>query len=319
MRKYILKRLGLMLLTFLILTFITFYLFRLLPFDETAPFGVDQTYWDNVIIREGWNRPIIEQFWMWMSNILFRGNFGFSSSQNRDSILVLRDRIPVTIGINFIPFLIALPVGILLGIVAALKKNKWQDHLISIIVILFISVPSFVVAILGQYFLVYRWNILPFAFVLPPAEAALDPWGNILSRVLPTFVIASGTIASLTRNLRAELTEVLTSEFMLLAKAKGMTSKQATTRHAFRNAFVPFTPVIIGGIIGLLSGSFIIEQAFRIPGIGRMTIVAFNENDTNLLMILMMFYTFIGLLAAILGDISYGLVDPRIRMGAGRE
>lgn len=319
MGKYILKRIGLLLVTFAIITVVYFYVMRLLPFDRRAPFGVDQTYWDNVIIREGWDLPIIEQFWRWLRNILVDGNFGFSRSQTRDSMLVLTERIPVTVRLNVIPFLIAIPTGFALGIIAALKKNKWQDHLISFMVMFFISVPSFVVAVLSQYFFVYRWGILPHAFVLPPSEALVDPLGNFLSRILPTFVLATGSVAGLTRNLRAELTEILTSEFMLLAKAKGLTSRQATVRHALRNAFVPFTPAIIGGFIGLMGGSFIIEQAFRVPGIGRMFITAFNTRDTNLIMLLMMFYTFIGLLAQIVGDISYGFVDPRIKMGAARQ
>jgi len=319
MGKYILKRSGLLLITFSIITIVYFVTIRLMPIDREAPFGVDPTYWANVIIREGWDRPIIEQFWFWLRNIITRGDFGFSRSQTRNSMLVLRDRIPITVRLNLIPFFIAVPAGFALGVVAALKKNKWQDHVISFVVMLFISVPSFVVAVLGQYFLVYRWRILPHAFVLPSAEAAIDPWGNILSRILPTFVLASGTIAALTRNLRAELTEILTSDFMVLAKAKGLTSRQATVRHALRNAFVPFAPAITGGFIGLLGGSFVIEQAFRVPGIGRMYLTAFNTRDLNLIMLLMMFYTFLGLVAQILGDISYGIVDPRIKMGAGLQ
>lgn len=140
-----------------------------------------------------------------------------------------------------------------------------------------------------------------------------------MSRVLPTFVLAIGAIASWTRLLRAELTEVLTSEFMLLARSKGLSRGEATLRHGLRNAFVPFAPSIISGFVGLLSGSFIIEQAFRVPGVGKIYLSSFSNRDYNLLMLVIIFYTSIGLLTAIVGDISYGFIDPRIKMGAGKK
>ena len=214
-----------------------------------------------------------------------------------------------------------MPIGITLGIIAALKKNKMTDHIISVMVIIFISVPSFVVAVLLQYFLVYEWKVLPSAFV--DNMAPMFSRNAILTRAMPVFVLSVSTVAGWTRLLRAELTETLTQEYMLLARAKGLTRGQATVRHALRNAFVPFSPAIIGGFISLLGGSLIIEQTFMITGIGRSYIESLERPrgvpDYPMIMMLNVFYVSIGLLANIVGDLSYGVIDPRIRMGAGKQ
>ena len=135
--------------------------------------------------------------------------------------------------------------------------------------------------------------------------------------MLPAIIsLGFGTVAGLTRYTRAELSEVLTSEFMLLARTKGLTRAQATTRHAMKNAMVVILPMIIGEFIGILSGSLIIEQIFGIPGIGDIYVKAINLRDYNFFMADTIIYTSIGLLAGIVIDISYGFIDPRIRVGS---
>lgn len=273
--------------------------------------------------REGIDKPIFEQFKIWVTNIFKEGDFGYSFVRKRDAMEVLLQRLPETIKINFVPFLISIPLGIGLGILAALKKNKMTDHIISISVMILISIPSFVIAVLLQYLFVYKWKLLPSIYVLPKDEAALDPMKDLLSRVLPTVVLASGMVAGWTRTLRAEVSETLTSEFMLLARAKGLTKSQATFRHALRNAFVPFAPALIGGFVSLLSGSLIIEQAFRIAGVGGLYLSAIGGAgglpDYPMVMVISVFYLSIGLLSGIVADLSYGFIDPRIKMGAGKQ
>ena len=328
MFRYVMKRIGLMLITFIILVIIMFVLMKMLPDAYEPPFGTDPNQWEAVRVREGYDKPILVQFGMWIRNIFSPeldihgaqlGRWGYSFYENRDVGKVLATRIPETVKINLVPFLISIPLGITLGIVAALKKNKPTDHIISFFVVLFISVPSFVIAVLLQYLFVYKWQILDHAFVLPASQAAGNLWGSISSRILPTIVLSTGTVAGWTRTLRAELTEVITSEFMLLAKSKGLSTRQVTIRHAVRNAFVPFAPSIIGGFVALMGGSLVIEQVFRVPGIGGVYLRAFGNRDIPLIMVVMMFYTFIGLLTSIVGDISYGFIDPRIKMGAGKS
>ena len=135
------------------------------------------------------------------------------------------------------------------------------------------------------------------------------------SMIMPILALSFGEIASLCRFTRAELTETLTEEYMLLAKAKGLTNRQATVKHALKNAFVPILPMIIASFIGILSGSMIIEEIFSIPGVGQLYIKSIRLLDYDVFMIDTIFYVFIGLLAGIVVDISYGFIDPRIRIG----
>ena len=215
--------------------------------------------------------------------------------------------------INIYSSLIAVPIGIALGIFAALKKNKWQDHVISTGVMVCISVPSFVYAFLVQFILCFLLGLLPLTM-----NAGFDyfTWDMFKSMLPAVICLSFGSIAGYARYTRAELTEVLTSEFMLLARTKGLTKAQATTRHALRNAMVPIFPSIIGEFISVMSGSLIIEKIFSIPGVGGLYLSAINNQDYDSFMMLSGFYILIGLLAGIVIDISYGIIDPRIRMGA---
>lgn len=321
MRNYVLKRLGLMVVTFFIIIFMVFVFIKLMPNYYQVGLGQDPEIYERWLESQGYNKPILTQFWMWLK-AAFKGDFGISFHKNNRQVLpYLMRRLPRTIRINLFPFLISVPIGITLGIIAALKKNKMTDHIISVMVIIFISVPSFVVAVLLQYFLVYEWKVLPSAFV--DNMAPMFSRDAILTRAMPVFVLSVSTVAGWTRLLRAELTETLTQEYMLLARAKGLTRGQATVRHALRNAFVPFSPAIIGGFISLLGGSLIIEQTFMITGIGRSYIESLERPrgvpDYPMIMMLNVFYVSIGLLANIVGDLSYGVIDPRIRMGAGKQ
>ena len=136
------------------------------------------------------------------------------------------------------------------------------------------------------------------------------------SLMLPVISLSFGTIAGLTRSTRAELTEALTSDYMLLARTKGLTKGQAIFRHALKNAMVPILPGIISAFVGILSGSFIIEQIFAVPGVGSLYIKSIQLRDYDVFVFVTAFYTFIGLLANILIDLSYGFLDPRVRMGS---
>jgi oligopeptide transport system permease protein len=318
MINYILNRIWLMLITAFIITIIVFVMIRLMPDFDSPMLGIDPALAEMIREREGYNKPIPEQFYIWVRNIIVDGDFGYSESKARDSIEVLAQRIPVSVRINIYPFLISIPIGFSLGIFSALKKNKIPDHIISIGVIFFISVPSFVVASLLQYYFAYELQWLP-AFLAANVDVANDPILRWTSMILPVMSMTFGTVAMYTRFTRAELTEVLTSEFMLLCRTKGLTRRQATVRHAMRNSMVPLAPMVIGGFIAILGGSLIVERIYRIPGIGGVYLEAFNAKDYSLVMVLIMFYTIIGLLSTLFIDISYSIVDPRIRIGGGKR
>ena len=197
-----------------------------------------------------------------------------------------------------------------------------------------ISVPAFVYASLLLYSLCFKLNWLPlkmasFAEIIAayPAEGwtytpGAPNWHLFFNEkmfvsMLPAvFSMCFGSIAGYARFTRAELTEVLTSEFMLLARTKGLTKSQATVRHAMRNAMVPIFPSIVGEFVSVLSGSLVIEKIFSIPGVGGLYLTAINSQDYDFFMMLSGFYLLVGLAAGLVIDLSYGVIDPRIRMGA---
>lgn len=341
---YILKRLGLMLITFLIILTICFFLVRLLPDNaNTAAPGQDPEIYYIQMEKLGrytkvngeWVRtPLWDQyfsFWRTLltgkdiyGNSVSRIGYSWSIKPNYTPLDILGERLPPTILINLYTMIIAIPVGLGLGIFMALKKNKWQDHFLSILIMLFISVPSFVYALLlqlGDYALGWTDVIKPvMSGNIADANGNVN-WfsGQVFGAMfLPVLSMSFGTIAGFARYTRAELTEVLTSDFMLLARTKGLTRSQATVRHAMRNSMVPIFPMILGEFISILSGSLIIESIYSVPGVGGVFLNSINKNDYDVFLFIGMFYTLIGLVGGIIVDVSYGLVDPRIRMGGGK-
>ncbi len=316
MFKYILKRIGLMLMTFSIIFIMCFVLIRLLPVNTQVGFGEDPTKKLAEFARRGYDKPLMEQLFIYLRRIFVYGDFGIvtevASYRNRDIITVFTEKIPATVLLNVYSSLFAVPLGIALGILAALKKNKWQDHFISTIVMVFISVPSFVYASLLLYIVCFKWNLLP--KTMNPGYDYFT-WDMFKSMLPAVFSLSFGSIAGYARGTRAELTEVLTGEYMLLARTKGLTKPQATLRHALRNSMVPIFPSIIGEFISVLSGSLVIEKIFSVPGVGDLYLSAINAKDYDLFMMLSAFYILIGLAAGLVIDLSYGIIDPRIRMG----
>ena len=319
MLKYFLKRFGLMLITFIVVVFLFFLFIHLLPdFHKPPIMGDDANYWIQYY-KEGRDKPIVVQFYIWISNIIQTGSFGYSQTQRMDVSTILFSKIPTTVMFQLFPYIITVPLGISLGVIAALHKNKLADNVISVVIIIFISVPSFVVAVLAQ--LVFGWelnwvNTPP--FVATASEFAADFWAGVSTYILPSFVMIFGGIAGWARSIRAELTEQLTQDYMLLARSKGLSQQQAALRHGLKNALVPFAPSIFLGFLGLLSGSIILEVIFRVDGAGRIYLYAFNNRDYPLLLLDMVFYEFIGLLSSILADLSYTILDPRMRVGSGK-
>lgn len=317
MFKYILKRLGLLIMTFLIIEVICFVLIKLLPIVVDVQMGKDKEILEEQFRARGYYDPIPVQFFNYIKRIITEGDFGISYNMpdyRFDPVWdVFVEKLPPTVLINVYSTLVAVPLGIALGIYAALRKNKWQDHAISTGVMLFISVPSFIYAFLVQYILCFSLKIFP--ITMKPGFDYFS-WPMFRSMMPAVIAMSFGSIAGYARGTRAELTEVLTSEYMLLARTKGLTKGQATVRHALRNAMVPIFPSIVGEFVAVLSGSLIIEKIFSIPGVGNLYLSSINTKDYDFFMLLSGFYILIGLLAAIVIDLSYGFIDPRIRMGA---
>ncbi len=321
MFKYVIKRILLMLFVFLVIISMCFVLVKLLPNEPPQAQPGTDTY--NIIMRErealGYNKPLPEQYWIFMTRTLLGGNWGRSEKMYPSRYVwdVFLTKLPPTMLINVYTMLFAVPIGLLLGIYAALKKNKWQDHLISTGVMVFISVPGYVYCFLIQYLLCHKlveWTGWGFPLIMSANENLLS-WEVFVSVVPPVLSLGLGTIAGLARYTRAELCEVLTQEYMLLARTKGLTRGQATVRHALRNSMVPIFPMILGEFIGIIGGSLIVEQIFGVPGVGGLYLASINSRDYNFYLLLNSFYTLVGLASGIVVDLSYGFVDPRIRMG----
>lgn len=262
--------------------------------------------------------PLSTQYFNWISNLIFKFDFGLSTrvEVGRPVFSIIGDRMVTTLTINIIALFFYAPIGLALGIWAALKKNKFEDNMISFLVMVMISIPSFVVMIC--LVLVFGYGLEWVPSIFPPKDADLAL--RIRGYILPVLAMTFGPIASLTRTTRAELTEVLTSEYLLLARTKGLTRKQAVIRHALRNSLVPLVPGIIYSFAGILSGSVVIEMIYSVPGTGTIFLRALTKNayDYNLLLASTAFYTCVGLFAVLIVDLTYGLIDPRIRMGGVR-
>ena len=321
MFKYVIKRILLMLFVFFVIISMCFILVKLLPNEPPQAMPGTDTY--NIIMRErealGYNKPLPEQYWIFITKTLIGGNWGRSEKMYPTRYVwdMFLTKLPSTMLINVYTMLFAVPIGLLLGIYAALKKNKWQDHLISTGVMVFISVPGYVYCFLIQYILCVKlleWTGWGFPLQMLPGENLLS-WDMFVSIVPAILSLGLGTIAGLARYTRAELCEVLTQEYMLLARTKGLTRGQATVRHALRNSMVPIFPMILGEFIGIIGGSLIVEQIFGVPGVGGLYLDSINSRDYNFYLLLNSFYTIVGLASGIVVDLSYGFVDPRIRMG----
>ena len=332
MFKYVMKRLGLMIFTFSIIFVMSFVLIKLLPIPVNIGAGQDPDIVYGILEGRGWitnvqkgennlytydRVPILIQLGTYVKRIFLEGDFGVVTTYgeyiNQPVWKVFVEHLPPTILLNIYSSLIGVPIGLGLGIFAALKKNKWQDQLINIVVILLISTPSIVLGLLIQYVFCFKLQWFP---LLMSTSNDYFTWEVFHSMLPAVFALCLGSIAGYARYTRAELSEVLTSEFMLLARTKGLTKGQAIFRHAMRNSMVVIFPSILSEFIGVLSGSLVIEKMFAINGVGGLYLNSINFQDYDFFMLLSGFYTLIGLTAGIVIDISYGFIDPRIRMGA---
>lgn len=346
--KYVIERILLIFLTAFIILSITYLLLMSLPVTTVGSKPVEAwAFWNRQVQlgyyynvenaellsqseREALETVIIgsktyyfapyslfHRYFTWLGNIFTKWDWGVSSyiSVGQNAIEIEMERLPVSMKLNIISIFISIPLGIILGVVAALKKNTWADNAISTIVMIFISVPSFVLISFILIWFSYSTGWLPNRWP-SAANAAADPGLAIRAYIIPVSCLCFGSIASFARYTRAELCEVMSSEFLLLARTKGLTKNQTVVRHALRNSMVPIVPMIIGQFIGILSGSMVLEQLYGIPGIGSLFVDALNSRDYSVIMTDMAVYTLIGLFATLIVDLSYGIVDPRIRMGA---
>ncbi len=315
MAKYILKRIaGIFIVLFVVMT-AAFFMMRLMPGGilDGVEENLSADMRDLIYAKYNMDKPIWEQYLLFLKGIVTEWDWGVSLKLyvNVSVWDILAERIPITLYLGFLSLLISVPIGIAFGTLAALKKNGIVDHAVSFLVVLFISIPSFVMATGLQYFVAYKWGWFPLIYD--------DSLPRITTTFLPVLALSFSPIATITRYLRAELSESLNSDYMLLARTKGLTRVQATMRHALRNSLVPVVNVIVPAFISIMGGSLVVESIFGIPGLGGITVRSINVADYSVTLASLIYYTLISLAAILLVDISYGLIDPRIRMGGSKD
>ena len=316
MIKYVLQRIGAMLLTLFLVMVLSFMIIRLMPMSifenpEVSP-EIQYKLEEEMHLHD----PIPVQLFYFLKNIVVDFNFGTSVKikPGVGVFSIIADRIPPTVALNFLSLFISIPLGLIAGTAAALKRNTWMDTVISFMIVLFISIPSFVFASLMQYCLTYLWPVFPTLY-----DATGGIWVQLYSMILPILALALGPIATIGRYLRGELIENLGSEYLLLARTKGLSRTQATVRHAFRNSLVPISNTLLGLLTGIMGGSLVIEKMFAVPGMGGQLVDSIMAGDHFLTVALLIFYSAISLVTILIVDLSYGIIDPRIRVGGGNK
>lgn len=314
--RYVLQRIGAMLLTLFMVMSLSFMVIRLMPMSLFENPEVPKEIQEKLEDKFHLNDPLPVQYFYFMEGIITGLDFGISVKlrPGLDVWGIIVSRLPPTMLINFISLFISIPLGLIFGIIAALKRNTWIDTVISVFVILFISVPSFVFASLLQYVLTFIFPIFPTLY-----ESTATTFAQMMhSLTLPIVALSLSPIATLTRYLRGELIENISSEYILLARTKGLTRAQAIVRHAFRNSMMPITSTLVSLITGIMGGSLVVESMFAIPGTGGMLVKSIFAGDHFLTVAILIFYSAISLTTILVVDLSYSLIDPRVRVGGGK-
>lgn len=303
MLKYTIKRILIAIVTLLILISAVFVMVRMLPGDPFSDPKVPESV--QVKMREyyGLDRPLHEQYVTYMKNLL-QGDLGYSlRTQNRSVNDIIIAAFPYSINLGVRALIFAVAVGLLLGIVAALNQNLFLDHLSMTIAVIGISIPSFIVGSVLQYFLSVKLGILPVAL-----------WGGFKSTILPTFALGLGSVATIARLMRTSMLEVTNEDFIKTAKAKGLSKTEVTLNHQLRNSLLPVITVMGPLVATLLTGTFVIENIFAIPGLGRHYVISIQTLDYPLILGMTIVYSVFLIVMQLVVDLVYGLVDPRIKM-----
>lgn len=309
MFKYTLKRLLAGLITVWFIATATFLAMHAVPGDPLLnDKAVTAEIRKNLEEKYGLDKPLLTQYLVYMGNML-KGDFGISfTQQNRRVNDIIRDHFPISATLGLLAVLFAASGGIVWGALTAVYRNRAPDVVIMFLVILGISVPSFVFAALGQLLLVNINNLVGYSMI-PVAG-----WGTILHMLMPSLVLGLGTMALLTRLMRSSMLDVVNEDYIKTAKAKGLSPLRIFFRHQLRNAILPVITILGPQIAAITTGGFVVELVFAIPGLGRYFVQAVQQLDYTVIMGTTVFYGAFLVLMVITVDIIYGYVDPRVRL-----
>jgi len=310
MGRYIVKRVLVAAVTLLAITFLLFLLMDLLP---GSPFNNEKLNEAQKALLEhkyGLDKPFFVRYWIYLTNLL-HGDFGISYVIAVDQPVanMMTTRLPITIRMGMQAMLIGVVVGLTLGIIAALKKNTWIDTVATVCSVIGFSVPAYVFALFLVFFVAFKTGWFPIRF-------AIDQ--PVFSSILPTLSLSAYIIATMARYARSEMIECLSSDYIILAKAKGINERKVIVRHALRNTLVPIITVLSPLMIGLITGSVVVEQIFGVPGLGQMLLSGVQNNDYNVIMAVALVYSILYIVIMLVVDVLYGFIDPRIRVSGGK-
>ncbi|HAR85217.1 MULTISPECIES: ABC transporter permease [unclassified Clostridium] len=304
MIKYILKRLGISVVTIFIVITATFFLMRLMPggpFDGEKPLPPEIKA--SLEAKYGLDKSLGEQYSMYLKDLL-KGDLGPSMRyKGREVQEIIGYSFPASAKLGGVAVAISLIFGILLGIIAALKYNKWPDSICMVLATLGVTLPSFVIATLLMYVFGVKLSLVPIT--------GLD---NLKSYILPSVALAGYSIAFISRLTRSKLLEVLKSDYIRTAKAKGVNGRRIMFKHALRNTLIPIVTYVGPLIAGILTGSFVVEKIFAIPGLGREFVTTITNRDYTTILGVTIFYSTLLILCNLIVDIMYVIIDPRIKL-----
>ena len=303
MVRYVLRRVAIAVLTVFTLATVTFFLSKLLPGDPFMNEKIPVSVQEKQRAYYGLDQPVFRQYLTYMGNLI-QGDLGTSIKFVGRSVWdIIREFFPVSAELGVIALVFAEIIGILFGILCAQFRNRWPDYVLMVFAILGIALPSMVIGPIIRYLFGVQLRWLP-----------VGGWGKWQQVIMPAFVLGLGTIAGNTRSMRACMLAVITQDYVETARAKGMSPVRVVLKHELKNSLVPMLANLGPMIAGVLMGSFVVEQIFVIPGLGKHFVNAVSTLDYPLIMGLTIFYGSFLVVMNLLVDILYGLVDPRIRV-----
>jgi oligopeptide transport system permease protein len=307
--KYILKRIGYTVLTVFVLVTLTFFMMQLLPGDPfTGQKNIPADVMASMKAKYGLDKPVWQQYFIYIGNCL-HGDLGISLNDKRPVTEKLNTTFPVSFDLGMRALIFATIFGILLGILASIKRGTGWDTFAMIVALIGVSVPSFIVASLLQYFFalkLFEWTGIKFFPV--------TGWGTFAATVLPAFAMGFGSLATISRLMRTSMLDVLNQDYIKTAKAKGLSNTQIIWRHAVRNAIMPVVTVLGPIAAAVLTGGFVVESIFSIPGMGRSFVQSIQNLDYTMITGTTLFYGTFLIVANLVVDLVYGLIDPRVKI-----
>ena len=256
----------------------------------------------------GLDQPLYKQYVDYLVSVV-QWDFGPSFKYKGQSVNdLINSGFPVSFILGMEAIFLALAIGVLLGVIAALRHNKWQDYTAMIIAVMGISVPSFIFASVLQYVFAMKMGLFPVA-----------RWESFSYTILPALALSSTPMAFIARLTRSSMLEVLSNDYIKTARAKGLSGGTITIRHTIRNALLPVVSYLGPLVAAILTGSFIIEKIFAVPGLGMHFVTSITNRDYTVIMGVTVFYSILLLVSILLVDIAYGLIDPRIKLAGGKK